>query len=368
MDSVEEIESIVPRLKAAREAYYLLDPIISDLEFDALKERLKELDPFHEEIAAVGAETPSDSPWEKVAHEIPMGSLDKVNAKEEFLEWAKKTGAAEFLFTYKIDGSSLEIVYENGKLQRCVTRGDGNIGEDVTLNTVKIPDIPRTVNIKEKIIVRGEVVMMKQVFEEKYAEKYANPRNTAAGKIRDKKNKGEDCKNLNFLAFTIVYDDDPWMTEFAHFEVLKQTGFKIPFNMAGGLDVMAQWFEEVQETREEIAYEIDGIVIRVNNLAEQATLGEINMRPLGQIAWKFDPATSISKVQDVKWQVGPTGRITPVAIVEPVNIGGVTVTHVSLHNLSLFNDLKLFKGCEVLISRRNDVIPYIEKNLSSEAA
>lgn len=367
MGNLKEIENIVPRLKAAREAYYLLSPIISDQEFDALKERLKDLDPFHAELIVVGAKTPSGSPWEKVAHEIPMGSLDKVNTKEEFGEWAEGTGAKTFLFTYKIDGSSLEVVYENGKLQRCVTRGDGNIGEDVTFNAVKIPDIPRIIELKEKITVRGEVVMMKKVFEEKYAEKYANPRNTAAGKIRDKKNKGEDCKNLNFLAFTVAYDDDQWKTEITHFQALEHMGFKIPFCMAGNLDVMAQWFEEVHKTRAEIAYEIDGIVIRVNMLDAQAALGEINMRPLGQIAWKFDPATSISRVMDIKWQVGPTGRITPVAIVEPVNIGGVTITHVSLHNLSLFRDLKLFKGCEVLISRRNDVIPYIEKNLSLAA-
>jgi DNA ligase (NAD+) len=359
-----EIDDIISRLKLAREAYYNLDPIIEDIEYDALKDRLRELDPFHEEVIAVGAEVPSDAPWAKIAHEMPMGSLDKVNTQEEFKEWALGTGASTFMITHKLDGSSLELVYENGLLQRCVTRGNGSIGEDITLNAIKIPNIPRRIENREKFIVRGEVIMTKKVFQEKYSGEYANPRNTAAGKLRDKKNQGEDCKNLEFIAFSMV-GETVHPTEFFLIEHMRSLGFEVPMSYAtGSVEDICKIFSETEESRTSIPYEIDGMVISVNNLQKKEALGEKNMRPLGQIAWKFDPATSISRVLDIKWQVGPTGRITPVASVEPVNIGGVTIMNISLHNLSLFKDLRLYRGCEVLISRRNDVIPYIEKNLS----
>lgn len=365
-ESKEEIERLKEELSKAREAYYNLSPEMTDQEYDAKLDRLRVLSPNDVEVKAVGAKPPQYSVWEKVKHEIPMGSLDKVNSEEEFMSWVEKTENQLFLITHKIDGSSMELVYSNGKLVRCVTRGDGIIGEDVTTNVCQIPNIPKEIPItNEDVLVRGEVVMMKHVFEEMYADRYANPRNTAAGKVRDKKSGGADCANLSFLAFSLASASAP-DKESLRFTVLRKMGFTVPVHVVGDPEAIGKWHEEVKENRNTIPYEIDGTVIRIEDIPAQESLGDHDMRPLGQKAWKFDPATGITKVIDVKWQVGPTGRITPVASVEPVQIGGVTITSISLHNISMFKELDLYPGCEVLVSRRNDVIPYIESKIDKK--
>lgn len=362
--SQARIDELRETVRKAREAYYNLDPVMSDQEYDALIDELKALSPDDEEVAAVGASPPQFSVWEKVEHVIPMGSLDKVNSKDEFTAWAEGTGADRFLITYKIDGSSMEAVYSGGRLVRCVTRGDGKVGEDVTRNVSQIPNLPKEIGEKRDLTVRGEVVMLKEVFREKYAELYANPRNTAAGKVRDKKGGGKDCQNLSFLAYAMLGDARP-PTEEGQFIVLRELGFEVPSYTCGREFEVTEYFNSVKDLREDVAFEIDGMVVRVDSLSAQEAMGEHNMRPRGQIAWKFDPAMGRTKVIEIKWQVGNSGRVTPVASVEPVKIGGVTVTSISLHNLSLFRDLALSPGCEVLVSRRNDVIPYIERNLSA---
>ncbi len=358
------IESLEGRLKAAREAYYNLSPIIGDSEYDALLAELRTLRPDSPEVSSVGAPPPKFSVWEKVVHVIPMGSLDKVNTAEEYEDWVRRTGSCpKYLITHKIDGSSMELVYSAGVLVRCVTRGDGLVGEDVTANVSKIPNVPKSIPVThEEIIVRGEVVMLKSVFEERYSTEYSNPRNTAAGKVRDKKGGGADCANLSFLAFTLMSASAP-STEYVRFLALEKLGFSVPSHTVGSPDAVRAWHESTAAYRGSIPYEIDGTVVRVDDVALQDGLGDHNMRPRGQVAWKFDSAKGTTVMSDVRWQVGPTGRITPVACVEPVGIGGVTITSVSLHNLSLFRDLALAPGSRVVVSRRNDVIPYIESKL-----
>lgn len=358
-----ELES---RLREAREAYYNLSPVMSDGEYDALRDELARIRPESREVTAVGAEPPKISVWEKVRHVIPMGSLDKVNSNDEFMDWVGKTENAAYLITHKIDGSSMELVYSEGALVRCVTRGDGLVGEDVTENVRQIPDVPKAIPIAhEDVVVRGEVVMLKSVFQERYAAEYANPRNTAAGKVRDKKGGGAECANLTFLAFTLMSASAP-NSEAKRFLALKKMGFTVPDHAIGNFDMVRSWHSAVAESRDSVPYEIDGTVIRVNDVSAQEALGEHNMRPRGQIAYKFESAKGVTEVLDVRWQVGPTGRITPVASVKPVSVGGVTITSISLHNLAMFRELGLSPGCEVLISRRNDVIPYVERNLTRE--
>jgi len=224
----KEIGKIREKRKTAREAYYNLSPVISNSEYDALGERLMELSPDDEDFAIVGAPPPKLSVWQKIRHEIPMGSLDKVNTEDELVKWIEKIKASEFLITHKIDGSSMELVYSEGRLIRCVTRGDGTIGEDVTTNMVQVPGIPKNIPIvHEDVVIRGEVVMMKATFEEKYAEKYANPRNTAARKVRDKKRAGADCANLSLLAYTIISQSAP-KKESQRFKILSRMGFSVP--------------------------------------------------------------------------------------------------------------------------------------------
>jgi len=372
--SEERIEELRAKLRSARLAYFNLTPEISDQEYDALKDELLKLSPNDPEITKIGASPSKYTVWEKVEHKIPMGSLNKVNETSEFIEWVQSTGSCNdfnyegyLLITHKIDGSSLEVVYEDGKLIRAVTRGNGKIGEDITVNAIQIPNLPKTIPIKEEVNVRGEVVMLKDIFEQYYSEQYANPRNTAAGKIRDKKGSGRDCQNLNFLAFTLMSPTAPDFEE-RRFQALQAMGFDIPNWTVGNLDDIIHAHRLIDEKRDKIPYEIDGTVIRINDIRYQEEMGDLNMRPRGQIAWKFDPAMGITKVIDVRWQTGTSsgGRITPVAQIEPIQIGGVTISSVSLHNLALFKNLGLWKGCEVLVSRRNDVIPYIERNLSRE--
>lgn len=362
MNRQDELEKLI---REARQAYYNLTPSASDQQYDAWVDELTKLDPNSPELTEVGANTPEISVWEKVEHRIPMGSLSKVNEKDDLLKWAGSTRAGEFLFTHKVDGSSMELVYEEGRLMRCVTRGNGKIGEDVTLNVRRAQGVLSDIPINhEEVTVRGEIVMNKAVFEEKYAADYANPRNTAAGKVRDKKGGGEDCENLRFLAYSIMSDSAP-PSEKKRFRVLQKMGFDVPDYGTGSIEDAVEWHEELADgKREKVPYEIDGTVVRAEDIGIQERLGEHNGRPKGQIAFKFDAAMGETNVIDVRWQVGPTGRLTPVANVEPVSIGGVTVTSVSLHNLVMFRSLKLFRGCRVLVSRRNDVIPYIEANLS----
>ena len=361
----ETVEEIRARVQYYQEKYYNLEPVVSDEEYDAIIDLLKKMDPNAPELKQVGAPVPTHSVWEKVPHKIPMGSLEKVNTEKEFEEWVAKTEAKEFFVTHKIDGSSMELVYQDGKLVQCVTRGDGTIGEDVTSNVMKVSNVPLEIPEKIDIVVRGEVVMLKSIFKNLYAEEYANPRNTAAGKVREKKNNGADCMNLVFIAYRLHQSDEsePIRSMFSMFVMLEQMGFQIPEFLVGEIDAMKMRFSTTEKGREEIPYEIDGLVVSINDMQLLEELGDLNMRPRGQIAWKFEAAVGITTVLGVRWQVGPSGRVTPVADIEPVSIGGVTITSVNLHNLSIFGDLKLSKGCRVLVSRRNDVIPYIEKNL-----
>lgn len=365
--SQDEISRIQAKLAEAREGYYNLSPIMSDAEYDTLKSKLEELDPQNPEIVAIGATVPKVSVWEKVRHEIPMGSLNKVTSVDEFLEWTKDHDAdTEYFMCHKLDGSSLELIYENGVLVRGVTRGDGIVGEDITTNIIQIPSIPKKLlkDVPGRVFVRGEVIMHIDVFNKLYASEYANPRNTAAGKVRDKKGGGKDCKNLHFYAFELVLGTARPKTEENQFLALRAIGFTIPPCWRGTKETMVQDFKNEVECRDKCPYEIDGEVVSVNDIKHQDLLGSHNMRPKGKIAWKFESKTGVTKMVDVKWQVGPTGRITPVAVVEPVNIGGVTIENISLHNIKMFRELNLAKGDEVLVSRKNDVIPYIESNLS----
>lgn len=363
--SQERIEELEKMLADAAEGYYNLEPKMDDQEYDARKAELEFLRPASPVVAQVGVAVSKTSVWDKVEHTIPMGSLDKVNSRDGFFTWAEGTGTEEFLLTQKIDGSSMELVYSGGSLVRAVTRGDGAIGEDVTFNVRQIPGIPHVIAESGDVSVRGEVVMYKDVFQKEYSGEYANPRNTANGKVREKKGGGADCKNLNFIAYNLYVDGNLPATEQGQFDQLRELGFEVPFYEVGNMFDLAQTFDTVKVNREVIPYEIDGMVVRVNDMVHQDGLGSKAMRPNGQTAWKFDAAMATTKVIDIRWQVGNSGRVTPVAAVEPVNIGGVTITSISLHNMAMFRKLKLSAGCEVLVARRNDVIPYIEKNITA---
>ena len=355
------IDELSEKLKAAREAYYNLDPVMTDSEYDLLLRELKSLSPNHQEVVKVGAEIADNSPFIKVKHEIPMGSLNKVNSYEEFLSWSKKLNTSDLFISHKIDGISMELTYENGKFTRAVTRGDGIIGEDVTHNIKLIKSIPKEISAEGVCYVRGEVVMLKSVFQEKFSSEYANPRNTTAAKVREKK--GADCEFLDFRAY-FIHNGNKFVSLSQQFSTLRELGFILPsLSEKVKIESVESVFNKQRDVRSEIEYEIDGLVISADSIDLLEALGEINQRPEGQIAWKFEALSGITRAVEVKWYTGTTGRIAPVMVVEPVEIGGVKISRVSLHNISMFKSLNLFKGCRVLISRKNDVIPYCEKNL-----
>lgn len=361
---IENVEQLAERLKKAREAYYNLDPIMSDSEYDSLLEELKKLDPTNKEVVLVGASQLSSSPFTKVKHEIPMGSLNKVNSIEEFKTWALQIKSEELFISHKIDGLSLGLTYVDGKLTQGLSRGDGIFGEDITHNIIGIKSIPKSINKPGICYVRGEVLITKEIFKKCYSNEYANPRNTASAKLREKQCK--DSENLDFRSYYLNSNTKHNKLS-DQISELQQLGFKTPIlSEITSLDNIEKIYELIGQNRDQIEYDIDGLVISTNSLEELENLGVQNQRPIGAIALKFQSSSKVTRACDIKWQVGPTGRIIPVMIVEPVEIGGVTITRVSLHNLSMFKSLKLFKGCRVLISRVNDVIPYCEKNLDDE--
>lgn len=371
MTSYIRIEELKDLIKRAKDSYYNLSgDMISDQQYDAWMDELSKLSPNDEEVITIGAAPSQHSVWEKVKHKIPMGSLSKANSEKEMDEWiSKDTSTDDWFITHKIDGSSMELVYESGELIRCASRGDGIIGEDITLNVSKVPSVPKLLQSKVSATIRGEIVMTKNMFMTKYANEYANPRNTAAGKIREKKGGGESCQDLEFLAYWLHLEDQNGEPETmsSMMDWLDKNGFKVPEHSSGSYGMVKTVYNTAAKERKSIPYEIDGMVISFNNIKSLNGLGVVNGRPKGQIAWKFDPAMGETKIREIKWQVGPSGRITPVAVVEPVSIGGVTITNISLHNLSIFHDLSLRQGNRVLVSRRNDVIPFLERNLDIDA-
>ncbi len=361
------IENLQNKVKQAQEAYYNLDPIMSDEEYDALIEELKKINPLSNVVVSVGATPPRDSMLKKVVHRIPMGSLNKATSEEEISRWVLTTKSRMFHACHKIDGCSLEVIYKNGILDQAVTRGDGLEGEDVTHNALHIQGIPKSLQVSGDLIVRGEVVMHKDVFESKFSANHANPRNTATGKLRDTKSTENDAKHLKFYAFWLHQEGTSQNSHDEMHQRLNSYGFSTPLNSITGTQEEVQaYFIDIVSRRASIPYEIDGVVVSVNDMIDHARLGEDHMRPNGSIAYKFPPSMESSRVLDVKWTVGPTGRVSPVAVIEPVNIGGVVIKNVSLQNLKMFRDLKLFKNCRVLVTRRNDVIPYLAKNLDLE--
>lgn len=340
----------------AQNAYYNSTPIMSDAEYDALVEELRAVDPDNVLLKVVGAAPPEDSRLQKVAHVIPMGSLNKVNTVEEFTNWAVRK-SAKFILQPKFDGISISLKYQAGKLVQAVTRGSGSEGEDVTHNLKKcLGDLHPSFTG----YLRGEVVVPKSTFEKHLADTMANPRNAASGITR--RLDGEGAEYLEVKVYDIIDESTEFLTEQEKVSAIKELGFPTTEYKLVGVENAIKWYDHyTNKLRSELDYEIDGLVFKINDLEAQRSLGEVDGRPKGQIAWKFAPEMKRTRLTDVLWQVGNTGRVTPVAVFDPVKIGGVTINRASLHNVSNLKALGIKRYAEVLISRRNDVIPYLEQ-------
>ncbi|MBW2456107.1 MAG: NAD-dependent DNA ligase LigA [Deltaproteobacteria bacterium] len=373
--SAARIAELAERLAEYRDKYYAGAPAVSDGVYDALEDELRVLAPLHPLLAKIGSPVTSDG-WEKARHQIPMGSLNKVTDEPQLGEWLdrcdqilKKSGRPtlrnDLYVAEKLDGISVELIYQDGTFVAGITRGDGEIGERITPNVARMRGVPPRIKHPGQLSVRGEIILRLSDMERHFTD-YSSPRNAAAGTAR--RLDGQGNEHLTVLCYDLAEELD-LATEVDKFALLRQLGFATPNSYRGDLDTVLAVYQDYEATkRGELDYEIDGLVLRANQLADQVVLGDVNRRPRGAVAFKFASPSKVSRVLEIRWDVGSSGRVTPVAIVEPVELVGATVRRASLHNMAHVRDLGIGVGDEVLVSRRNDVIPYIEEVVQHEGS
>jgi DNA ligase (NAD+) len=363
-----QADQLAARLEKYRASYYAGHPEISDAAYDALEDELRAVDPTHAVLARVGSAA-LVSEWEKARHEIPMGSLNKAVSVDELRAWLlrceellEKDGVAsiakDLFVAEKLDGISIEVIYREGKMVDAITRGDGEMGERISQNVARMKGVPARIKDIRSVSVRGEIILRLSDMK-KHFSSGTSPRNLAAG--TSKRLDGGNCEFLTVLFYDVA-DHLDLATELDKFAYLRSLGFATPHTAHGSIDdAIALYDEYAGGVRASLDYEIDGLVVYVNSLHTQALLGEVNHRPRGAVAFKFASPAKVTTVLTISWDTGPSGRVTPVAIVAPVELAGATVQRASLHNAANVRALGIGVGDEVLVSRRNDVIPYVEE-------
>ncbi len=370
--SADRVAELAELLRKYKDAYYNGQALVSDAAYDALEDELRELEPDHAILKSVGAPVNEVvTEWEKARHAIPMGSLNKAVSEAEFRQWVARCDqlgvesslppiANDLLVTEKLDGLSLAVNYENGKLVEAITRGDGQVGERITSNARRMKGVPARLPEPLTVSIRGEIILKLSDMKIGFPGTDAPPRNRAAG--TSKRFDGSGCEHLTVMFYDLEGGDTEHATEKEKYERLVQLGLIVPpfevTDLEGALRIHKEYSSK---KRAELDYEIDGLVVRANDLRAQHLLGELGGRPRAAVAFKFASLAKVSRVIAINWETGPTGRVTPIANVEPVEIGGATVQFVVLHNVSNVERLGIGVGHEVLVSRRNDVIPHLEE-------
>jgi len=387
MSLQQQIDTLRHDLRRYEYEYHVLDnPTIPDAEYDRLFHQLKTLEAAHPEL--ITADSPTQrvgakplSGFAQIRHEIPMLSLDNAFSDEEFYAFVKRIEdrlirlpePLTFCCEPKLDGLAVSILYVNGVLTQAATRGDGTTGEDITANIRTIRNIPLQLlmdNPPARLEVRGEVFMPHAGFErlnqlalEKGEKTFANPRNAAAGSLRqlDPKITSKRPLVLNAYSIGIAEGVDLPNTHYDRLQWLKSIG--IPVNpeirLCNGTDEVLDFYRDIQNKRSSLGYDIDGTVLKINDIALQEKLGFISKAPRWAIAYKFPAQEELTRLNDVEFQVGRTGAITPVAKLEPVFVAGVTVSNATLHNGDEIERLDIAIGDTVVIRRAGDVIPQI---------
>ncbi|CBW14899.1 DNA ligase, NAD(+)-dependent [Haemophilus parainfluenzae T3T1] len=387
MSLQQQIDTLRQDLRRYEYEYHVLDnPTIPDAEYDRLFHQLKALEAAHPEL--ITADSPTQrvgakplSGFAQIRHEIPMLSLDNAFSDEEFYAFVKRIedrlirlpDPLTFCCEPKLDGLAVSILYVNGVLTQAATRGDGTTGEDITANIRTIRNIPLQLlmdNPPARLEVRGEVFMPHEGFErlnqqalEKGEKTFANPRNAAAGSLRqlDPKITSKRPLVLNAYGIGIAEGVDLPNTHYDRLQWLKSIG--IPVNpeirLCNGTDEVLDFYRDIQNKRSSLGYDIDGTVLKINDIALQEKLGFISKAPRWAIAYKFPAQEELTRLNDVEFQVGRTGAITPVAKLEPVFVAGVTVSNATLHNGDEIERLDIAIGDMVVIRRAGDVIPQI---------
>lgn len=388
MSTKERMDELVDLLNEAGYQYYVLDnPTMPDFEYDRL---LRELEVLEQENPTLSRE---DSPtkrvggmavsqFEKVSHTVPLMSLQDVFSMEELTDFLAKImdeyPETQFSVEPKIDGLSVALEYENGRFIRGATRGDGTVGEDVTENLKTIRSIPLTIeNAPPKLIVRGEVYMPKKVFEKLNEELeqegkqlFANPRNAAAGSLRQLDSKIAAKRKLDILIFNLQYAEGmEFESHQQTLDYLSDCRFKvIPYRVLTDVKKICEAVAEIDLNREKLPCDIDGAVIKVNNLQMRDRLGATAKFPKWAAAFKYPPEIKPTVVEDIVIQVGRTGVLTPKAVVKPVRLAGTTVTNATLHNQDFISEKDIRVGDTVLIRKAGEIIPEIlEVDLSKRS-
>jgi len=397
INPADEVNDLREVLRFHEYRYYIMnDPLVADYEYDQLYKALEKIEAQHPELIT------SDSPTMRVAkgltkdfppapHLVPMLSLENSYNEQDLVDWDRKNRELakmdniEYCVEPKFDGASISLIYENDLLARGATRGDGVQGDEITTNIKQIRSVPLSAKISayglQQLEIRGEVLLTKANFK-KYNDQLieqnlpplANPRNAAAGSLRIKDSKEVSKRNLEAFLYNISYyvtlPGAPvhklLETHSGSLEMLWELGFRSPMKekkVFKGIDAVVKYCHEYEQKRDDLPYEIDGMVIKINNVELQDQLGMTTHHPRWAMAYKFKARQATSKLKAVEYQVGRTGSITPVAKIEPVPIGGVTVGSISIHNEEVIREKDLMIGDTVLVERAGDVIPYIVKSL-----
>jgi len=353
--SREQLESEIRRHN--RLYWEQQSPEISDYDYDRLVLRLRGVAPDSPVLLELGERR--ERLGEPVEHERPMLSLDKCYTENELGEWADRI-RGDFVAMPKLDGIACSLRYDaNGRLRLAATRGTGFVGDDVTVNARAIRDAAQSVDVPGAE-VRGEIYMRLSVFA-RWRDRFSNPRNLAAGAMKQKDRGRSAAYELSFHAYDVV--GAGLATETAKFEWLEKQGFPhLPHELVARADLQKAW-ERFAELRPTFDFEMDGVVFKANLAGEQERLGVTAHHPRGAIAYKFQGESGRTRLVQVEWSVSRTGAVTPVAIIEPVLLSGARVSRATLHHAGFVAKLQLTQGCEVLVTRRGGVIPNVEKVL-----
>jgi DNA ligase (NAD+) len=395
-DTQKKIESLREKIRHHEYLYYVVDnPEISDGEFDKLMRQLKDLEAEHPDL--VTADSPTQrvggKPREgfvKVPHSSPMLSLDNTYSEEELRDWERRVHElsgrkdVDYVCELKLDGMSLALIYEDGKLVRGITRGDGSVGEDVTLNVRTVRSVPLSIP-KEKLKkagipvdfeVRGELLMPTASFKKINEEReqnglptFANPRNFTAGTVRQLDSNITAERRLDYFPYILLQDGRTYFDHHSKtLSALEAAGFKVNPNhkLVRSMDEVWAFIQRWEEKRDSLPYEIDGIVVKVDRTSLQDELGFTGKAPRWAIAYKYAARAGITKLEDIRVQVGRTGKLTPVAVLAPVLIGGTTVRNATLHNMDEIERLGVKIGDWVQVERGGDVIPKVAKVINDK--
>lgn len=372
---MKRMKELIDILNKASKAYYQEDSqIMSDHEYDKLYDELVVLE---EESGTVYGGSPTQrvgytvlSSLQKVKHESPILSLDKTKSTEKLASWL---GTNEGIISWKLDGLTIVLTYNNGILERAVTRGNGEIGEDITHNAKYFKNLPKTISFKGELNLRGEGIISYSEFERINSELdddevYKNPRNLCSGTVRQLNSKVSADRNVMFYAFTLVRaGDTEFKTKDEQLDFLQKLGFEVVEHYvvyAADIEDKVKMFSEEIKHND---FASDGLVLTYNDIEYSRSLGTTSKFPRDSIAYKWNDETSETTLLDIVWNTSRTGRINPVAVFEPVDIEGTTVNRASVHNLSIMEELKLGKGDKIKVYKANMIIPQIAENITRSA-